>query len=255
MKSQKLPLVIKQLFVLTLILTLFSCKKTTEDTKVTGGKLQGTIQAWDDKLSYNLDPSGITVSTINNTAYRATTDANGKFTFENLPFDNYDLLISKSGYGSKKIYGVAHAATANSSDTSIPLIGFGKLSTTTVTSFSVIGNTFSGEPGVSFNITFSPVPSSTSRSFVRYFFHTSSDVSNSKYTAASDLKTYSSNNSFAGFTASDLVGMGFTSGQTVHVKAYGDSFQSNDYNDPSLGKKVFPNLNTTTTAAVSFIVP
>jgi len=255
MKSQKNKIAILPLVMLTLTLTLFSRKKTNDNTASTGGKLQGTIQAWDDKLSYNLDASGITVSIVNNTAYRATTDANGKFTFDNLPFDNYDLQISKSGYGNKKIYGIIHAATSTSSDTMIPLVGFGKLSTTTIASFSTSGNNFAGEPGVGFTITFNPAPSTSNRAYIRYFFSTSADVSSSKYTAVSDLKTYASNNSFAGFTVSDLAAMGFVSGQTVYVKAYGDSFQSNDYTDPSIGKRVFPNLNLTSPNAISFIIP
>jgi hypothetical protein len=56
-------------------------------------------------------------------------------------------------------------------------------------------------------------------------------------------------------TQSNLINAGFTSGQTVYVKEYGDSYWSNEYFDVSLNKKVFPNLNTVSANAVSFVVP
>ena len=55
--------------------------------------------------------------------------------------------------------------------------------------------------------------------------------------------------------ANVLADMGFVSGDTVYVKAYGDSFWSNEYVDADLNKKVFPNLNTTSADASFFIVP
>jgi hypothetical protein len=58
-----------------------------------------------------------------------------------------------------------------------------------------------------------------------------------------------------GFTASELYAMGFSTGQTVFIKLYGDSYQSNDYDDPLTGKTVFPNLNQASAAAISFIMP
>ena len=56
-------------------------------------------------------------------------------------------------------------------------------------------------------------------------------------------------------TQTELINAGFTSGQTVYVKAYGESYWSNEYLDVNLNKKVFPNLNTVSANAVSFIVP
>ena len=53
----------------------------------------------------------------------------------------------------------------------------------------------------------------------------------------------------------DLINAGFTSGQTVYVKAYGESYWSNEYLDSDLNKMIFPNLNLSTTNSVSFIVP
>lgn len=236
---------------------MVSCKKDPVTPTVTGGKLTGNIQTWDDKTTSTTDQAGITVAVTNTTGYTATatTDATGKYSFDNLPYDIYDFTLSKSGYGTLKVYGVANTNGGTGVTTIVPTIGFGKLSTTTVTSLSVSGNTFNGQPGVTFNYGISPAPSTSSRAFVRYFLSTSATVSNTNYTAFSTLYNFSNLSNVTGFSANDLIGMGFTSGQTVYVKMYGDSFKSNEYQDPNTGKWVFPNINTTTAAAVSFIVP
>jgi hypothetical protein len=233
------------------ILILCSCKKDTTSSNISLGKLSGSIQTWDDKLNSINDAQGITVTIGNLPNTNTTTDANGRFSFENLPYDEYEIVISKSGYGTKKVIGVKHASTT----TTIPVIGFGKVSTTVVSSFSINGNTFNGEPGVSFNYAFSPAPTTSNRSFVRYFFSNAATVSNTNYSAFSSLRSYSSNISFAGFNNGEFAAMGFTSGQTIFVKVYGDSFQSNDYIEPNSGLRIFPNLNNTSPAAVSFVMP
>lgn len=240
-----------QLVFIAFVTLFFSCKKETATNNTSVGKLNGTIQTWDDKLNSTNDAAGITVTISNLPNTTTTTDVNGRFSFDNLPNDEYDLVLSKNGYGTKKIIGLSHT----SATTTIPVIGFGKISTTTVSTLSVSGNTFNGEPGVSFNYAFSPAPTTSNRSFVRYFFSNAATVSNTNYAAYSSLKSYSSNISFAGFTNGELIAMGFTSGQTIFVKAYGDSFQSNDYTEPNTGLRIFPNLNTTSPAAVSFIMP
>lgn len=239
------------LFIGLFLIVFFSCKKDTTSNNISLGKLSGSIQTWDDKLNSTNDAQGITITIGNLPNTTTTTDANGRFSFDNLPYDEYEIVISKAGYGTKKVIGIKHASTA----TNIPLIGFGKVSTTVVSSFSINGNTFNGEPGVSFNYTFSPAPTTSNRSFARYFFNTSSAVSNTNYLAFSSLKSYSSNISFAGFTNGELAAMGFSSGQTIFVKVYGDSFQSNDYTDPNSGLRIFPNLNNSSPAAISFIMP
>lgn len=236
-----------------------SCsKKDTAPVLPTSGNLTGNIQTWDDKLTSTTDMAGITVTLTNLANTSTTTDAQGKFSFANLPFDEYDLEISKSGYGTMKLLGVTHAYDPSASTvgtTVIPGFSFGKKSTTTVTAFSVSGNNLSGEPGVSFNYTVSPVPTTASRAFVRYFLSNTADVSSTKYKAVSNVVNFSNLSAITGFTTSQLVGMGFSSGQTVYVRMYGDSFITNEYFQPNLGYKIFPNLNVTTVPAVSFVVP
>lgn len=239
--------------------TLVACSKSDSSPTVpTAGNLSGTIQTWDDKTISTTDQAGVTI-TITNLANRTTTtDAQGRYTFTNLPYDQYDIEIAKTGYGTMKVFGITHAydpAAASVGNTQIPNISFGKKSTTSVTALSVSGNSFLGEPGVSFSYTVTPAPTTASRAFVRYLLSTSADVSPTKYVAASSVVNFSNGSAITGFSVSQLVGMGFTSGQTIYAKMYGESFITNEYFQPNLGYKIFPNLNLTSPPAVSFVVP
>ena len=101
----------------------------------------------------------------------------------------------------------------------------------------------------------SPTPTATNRGYVRYFLSTDKGVSNTHYKYTSSVLSVLNNNTTGGFTKEDLLTAGFTSGQTVYLRLYGDSVQSNAYTDPNVGIAVFPNSNPNTVAAVSFVMP
>ena len=250
--------VLLYLVVVSFGVSLISCSKKDSTPSVpTSGNLFGTIQTWDDKTTSTNDMAGVTVTITNLANKSTTTDAQGRYTFTNLPYDQYDLEISKTGYGTHKVFGVTHSYDPASSlgTTQIPNISFGKKSTTTVTALAVNGNVVLGEPGVSFSYTVNPTPTPASRAFVRYFLSTAADVSPTKYLAASAVVNFSNGSGITGFSTSQLVGMGFTSGQTVYVKMFGESFVTNEYYQPNLGYKIFPNINLTSQPALSFVVP
>jgi hypothetical protein len=108
---------------------------------------------------------------------------------------------------------------------------------------------------VSFEFGLSPVPTPSNRAFVSYFLGDFADVSNTKFKAKSDNINFSNLSANTGFTRDKLLEMGFTSGQTVFVSIFGESFISNNWEDPTSGLEVFPNINLNTVAAVSFVVP
>jgi len=236
--------------IIACLVILGSCKKDDNTPTVNKGTLSGTIAGYDDKTVSNSDASGFTVALIP-LGKTTTTDAAGKFSFSDLEYDSYDLSISKAGYGTHKVYGV----NLQSSTLNVPLISMGATSTTTVTALTLNSTTYNGAPGVSYIYSTSPVPSPSNRSFTRAFLGTFADVSNTKYTAFSPIRSNQNNNVTGGFTLDELFAMGFRTGQTVFVKLYGESYFSNSYLDPSLGRTVFPNLNPNSPAAISFVVP
>lgn len=247
-----------------LIISLFSalfviaCSDDNDTPSLpTRGILLGNIQTFDDKLVSTNDAGGVTVTASNLTGqtFSATTDNTGRYTFNELPYDNYQFEISKSGYGTLKVFGISHVYVKDVISTVVQNIPFGKTSTTTVTGLTFNDFLLNGEVGVSFDYILSPVPTSSKKAFVRYFLGPFADVSNTKFTARSEVFSFSSLSANTGFTKERLLEMGFTAGQTVYVRMYGDSFISNNWEDPTSGIEVFPNINPTTVAAVSFVVP
>ncbi|MCG9900503.1 MAG: carboxypeptidase regulatory-like domain-containing protein [Hydrotalea sp.] len=240
------------LFLLMIASSWVACKKESQPAVATGS-IGGSLQTFDDKLTALSDAAGFTVTLSNPAATNmtTTTDATGRFSFSGVPYDSYELSFSKTGYGTYRIFGLSH----DSASTQIPHFSVGRTSTTTVSSLSVSGSTFQGESGVRFTYTVAPTPTTTNRAFVRYFLGTSNMVSPNNYTAVSDLINFTNLSAETGFTQRALISMGFTTGQTVWVRMYGDSWRSNDYFDPNLRTRVFPNLNSTSPAAISFVVP
>ena len=244
------------------LLLLFSCSfafiacNKTDPGPATDGKLAGSIQTWDDKANAIADKVGITVTTEYPNVFTTTTDTSGKFSFDNLDFDKYDLSFSKPGYGTYKIFSYAHSinpATAQTVNT-IPLINFAKISTTAITNLVYLKANVNGVIGVSFNVTVSPNPTTLKRAFIRYFLSTSPSVSDTSYLVYTPPIGTSSTVATDGFTNDELTGYGFSKGQKIYIRAYGESLRSNDYDDPNLRKRVFPNLNPTSAPAISFVM-
>lgn len=239
---------------LTCLITLSTCTSDSNQTPTpAAGLLAGTVQLWDDKINPLTDNSGASVTVDDLTNVTTTTDAAGKYSFPSLPYGLHDLTISKAGFGTYRLFGVSHTQSTNG--TTLPAIPFGKLATTTITSLSVAGTTYNGSPGVSLIYSVSPTPTVANRGYVRYFLSTDPAVSNTSYKYASSVLTALNNNVTGGFTKDDLITAGFSSGQTVYLRLYGESVQSNSYTDPNVGKAVFPNINSTTQPAVSFVMP
>lgn len=244
------------LAIAVIALTLItSCGKDDSTPAVLTGTLRGSVQVWNDKTTSLTDKSGVTVTIESLSGKSTTTAADGSFQFTDLPYDTYDLTFSKSGYGTRKIFGVKLSGTTSGTTVTIPTVQFGALSTTSVTALAIVNATYNGGPGVTYSYSVSPTPSTSNRGYVRAFLGTTNAVSGTNYTAFSTLNSVLNNNINGGFTASELYAMGFTTGQPVFIKLYGDSYQSNDYDDPVTGKTVFPNLNPTSAPAVQFIVP
>ncbi|MFY8003920.1 MAG: carboxypeptidase regulatory-like domain-containing protein, partial [Chitinophagaceae bacterium] len=120
-----------------------SCSKSTDSAnEPTSGDINGTIQVWDDKLNSLADRSGVTVTLEKADGNLiATTNSNGRYEFKNVPFGEYDLVISKVDYGTMQLFDIRHAKTTTGATTStittVPSFSFGQKSTTQITNLSV----------------------------------------------------------------------------------------------------------------------
>jgi hypothetical protein len=237
--------------ILMFILAIATVSCSSDDSNndpITKANITGSVNLYDEGTTL-LDESNMLVKVVGtNPLITALTNSNGQFVLEDVPFGTYTIEYEKEQYGVFKKFNFSHQGNANAI-TEIPSLG--KKSSTETTDLLV--NIVNGQ--VVFSITTSPAGNNSNRRYVRYFLSTSATVSNSNYmyhspTFISQINPYQST-----LTQTELINAGFTSGQTVYVKAYGESYWSNEYLDVNLNKKVFPNLNTVSANAVSFIVP
>lgn len=104
MHIDKLKMSYKFKIISGFMLLLTSC--TTEIISLNEtSTVTGKIITRDEFGFENYDATGVAVS-LDNTDFNTTTDENGVFVFEDVPTGSYDLLLEKSGYGSRIIHSV-----------------------------------------------------------------------------------------------------------------------------------------------------
>jgi hypothetical protein len=127
----------------------------------------------------------------------------------------------------------------------------GKRSTTAILSLSA--ETVAAN--VHIDLTVDPAGTTDEPRYVRLFFKKQSDVSNASYDFQSGILFTETNALNINLSVGDMDGMGFVSGETIYVKAYGESYYSNEYYDVFLDRVVFPNTSIVTVPNIEFIVP
>jgi len=241
---------------------ILSCKKETKTpAEPETGAISGTIRLYDDKTNQVTNSSGVTVTVIGQPGKTTTTDNDGRFRLEGLTFDNYDLSFAKTGYGTYKIFGIDHRKQPNTPSGTVSttqlsnVINLGAVSSSSVSSLTALDYTYNEGPGIEFSYSLNPEPSASSRGYIRTFLSKTYTISSTNYQAYSLTKSVLNNSTKGGFSNEELFAFGFNKGDSVYVKVYGDSFYSNDYTEPSTGKRVFPNLNSVSPSAVNFVIP
>ncbi len=183
--------------------------------------------------------------------YKYVTGTDGKFIIPLIPFGNRTLVFEKAGYGTFKLFNINHTYNNGAGTILTTVPSLGRISTTTVTGLAA--SVASGIATIS--VTTNPGGNNTTPRYIRIFLNSRSAVSNTNFQKVLEIDVALSNPYDKTLTRAELNTLGFASGSTVYVRVYGDSFYSNNYDDPVAGRTIFPNLNQTTTAAASFIVP
>lgn len=235
-----------------LLVGFLSCKDSSTDTIVpaTDADITGFVNLYDEGISL-LENSGMKVSVQGSSPLiSSTTDAKGKFVLSDVPFGTHTLVYEKAGYGTYKKPGVVHS-TDGSPTFIANTPSLGKVSSTTVTNLT----TSQDGSTILVAVTTSPAGSLGNTRYIRYFLSPTATVSKDNYSYVSSGFISQINPYQATLTSANLITWGFTSGQTVYVKVYGDAFWSNEYQETTTGPKIFPNLNGTSANSVSFKVP
>ncbi len=238
------------IFGFVVLLGLSSCGKGEDPIPepITQANIIGSVNLYDEGTT-PIANDGMLVK-VEGTNITTTTGTNGSFTLADVPFGNYTLIFEKSGFGTFKRFDIQHTNTGASTRI-INSPSLGQLSSTQITKLEASAD----ESSVVLSISTNPAGNSSNRRYIRYFLSTDSELSNENYSYYSPGLIVQINPHEITLSQDDLTNAGFSSGETVFVKAYGDSFWSNEYDDPDLGRKVFPNLNMTSANSVSFVMP
>jgi len=102
--SDRVYPVVSLLFVLVFGQLLSSCKQNSNPTDVQPGSVTGVASLWD-SVGPMASSAGVTV-VLENSNYTTQTDATGFWKIDNVSPGNYNITVSKSGFGLCKAYGV-----------------------------------------------------------------------------------------------------------------------------------------------------
>jgi hypothetical protein len=214
----------------------------------TKANIVGEVSLFDEGLIPMRNDSMIVTVVGTNPVITDTTDANGKYVLKDVPYGSYSLSFHKAGYGFHMINNVVHSEGETVVTKTITL---GQFSNTHITSLSAKDTLGS----ILIRISSDPAGTPTTPRHIRVFFHDIDNVSFENFTKNIFLANQKTNPLEYRLNPHALEDMGFKTGETVWIKAYGDSYYSNDYIEPVKGQHIFPNLNMNSAAATSFVVP
>ena len=260
--------------VILVLLVFAACGKNSPQNSVTvpdlilaannRGNITGTVLLYTNEGAVSADNSAVTVS-IDNNNVSTKTGADGKWTLDSIPSGTYDITYSKEGYGSGKLMGVNHTATNHATTLISHARSLNQISNIAVTAiqtafFDANSNIASLiQSGIAPNgVHIEPVFVNTSATLkpIRLFFSDNAGVSAANYSATEKERFSGKGNEMTDYNHSIawFVSRGFKPGQTIYVKAYGDGFADDEYDDPITGLTVFPSL-AAASAVSSFVLP
>jgi len=238
-----------------LLSTLFSCivfhsceeESLQAPESIAYSTLVGYVITYDEFGAFITDKSDILVEIDGADPYRsAETDEDGGFQIDSIPAGTYDVVFSKSGYGTYKSVGSVFYGNNKSR------FVYGYLSERSSTEVYDLSITY--EPNSALRISGYIYPSATTqqRRYVRYFISNTSSVSQKNYIVTSVVTT--STDQF--ITTFPLDAARFPSGSTVYVKAYGAVYNESYYPNIETGLYIYPSVNTNgSSGTVSITVP
>ena len=236
------------------LLLATGCQKDTPapTTPVVTGPITGYAQA-DDENGAPLDRSGITV-TVDNSSPKltTTTDAAGKFAFDNVPAGTYNLTFARTGLGTFRRLSVAHLGGPD--PTFLPNVSLSQVSGTVVTALT------SATPAANGNLllqTSATNANPANQLRVAVFVAPAAGVTAATGTL---LGVYAVTTTAAGtqgiaVRTADLRSAGIAAGATVYAVAYGAPVTNPGYVDPATGRTTYADLNPTASPALSFMAP
>ena len=236
---------------------LSGCQGKDGDPGPAGGGLTGNVygfvNAYDDAGSL-LSKSGVTVTLEGATpAVTTTSDANGRYEFQGLKAGTYNFTYNRSGLGVFRRDGVAHVGGDQAT-----FLGVTSLTEPSNTRAAVVSAASNQQlPGIAVVQVGLANPNLPGNSLLRFVVLVGSTpdvtVANGQWNGT--VYGTSSGQYGVSLSRASLNALGFATGSTAYVAAYGISAYTVYYLDPITGRYILPGLNPGSSTAVSFIVP
>lgn len=224
-----------------------NCKIFPENEPPPLQDIFGSVVLYDEGDSI-LDPSGMSIRIEEyGLEHPVLTDDNGEFVLPSIPLGEWTIVYEKPGYGTFEYWFLHYDDTKSGEIIDTPFLG--KLSTTTITQ---VESRLDGNDYIISVIT-NPAGDVINPRYIRYFLDENDQVSEENHSYFSEIITVDSNPFEFSISQSELSNSGFSSGTTLYLRVYGDSFKSNIYTEYYTFKMIFPNLNPTTQPAISFV--
>lgn len=248
---------IKYIFVLAILsIFAFSCKvgevgpegaKGTDAT-LRKGNIIGFANAFTEAAA--LLPSFEGTSVLlegNGLSKTVSTNAEGKYEFTDIPVGTYNFTFTRTGFGTRRIFGKPHAGGSNITvNNAMQLVANPSLNITSVT-LTPSGNNINGSGTTSGMM----IPGTTNI-FVVAFISTSNTVSNTNYMLATSSFLGGTNTNF---TSTFLnVAQNFPAGTQLYFRVYGASSANFDI-DYATGRRIYSNLGTTPSPVATVTLP
>jgi len=239
---------LKALLLTLLFVVTISCSDDDLGTPVEesgSGAIQGVV-VLHDQFGIPVANEDMTIS-ITGETYTATTAANGSYVLTSVPLGTYELVYEKEGFGTFKTE-VEHSRSFERGSTTLLTYYLGEKSTTFI---GGNGSAAFDNGNLVIDASTLPAGSATNPVYLSTFFSKEDNVSNQVNIGLIGPVRYisGSTNVEVEITAAELANLGFTSGETIYFRIYGDSFQTNAYQGED--GKIHPNANTTSNASVS----
>ena len=202
-------------------LLMQSCNKqnTTAPAAAPTGTIAGYVDLYDEYGNIMSSSKGVRAKLSHN-SNSALTDANGKYAIPGLPFQYYNILFTKTGYGTAENQGVQLLA-----EDTLYIAAHAKMSQ--IPDFSVTSISLSVNKAGDLVIKGTVDKSDTRVRKVFFFMNDSSNVSSDasgyKIFASANVNPDSLNFSFS-ITPASLNSSGFASGSTVYIASYGGTY-------------------------------
>lgn len=238
------------LLILIIAFGLQSCgggDDTPEVTTPTEGLVTGAVTLYDGQTNI-LASEGMTVTVVG-TSLSDDTDVQGVYAIEDVPYGEIVLEYSKAGYGTFRSETIVHTGTGTGNTVVTTTPSLGQVSQTSISQASVSA---SGDDIV-VSVETTPSGNNGNSVYVTVFLSTTDDVSNTMNEAVYGPRDIRINPVDITISASQLTSFGFTSGQTVFLKVYGDSFYPNAYTGEN--GTIHPNVNTTASTTLTIVLP